>query len=218
MAYKPSDSPPMMLVGPDPIILPEYGARWVFLKMLQLECPQFVEELHALRAGCAADVTRWLTRWGVTDEWLVEIVWDTIWWARRATADSSPRLHYALLEGCHVQYPHFAPRLTAPFPLVREGRIETPQECTARIEGELAEQLRQYTSYLQAVCGDDHAEMRRDAQWAALVFAGQSYTRVADSFRYLDRCNQPDATVKVAVHRFCQRIGLTLARRRRRKS
>ena len=220
MPYKPPENPPMVLVGTDPIILPEYVARWVFLDALQMECPQFWDGLYALRDGRASDVTRWLSRWGVTDEWLIEIAWDTIWyWARRgAQAASTPRFHYELLEGCHVQWPLFDPRLTLPFPLVKDGRVETPQECAARIKAQFDEQLRQYTSYLQAVCGDDHTEMRQHAQWTAMVFAGQSYTRVAASFRHLKLCDQPDATVKMAVHRFSRRIGLTVARRRRRKS
>jgi hypothetical protein len=221
MSYEPSSGVlPMVTVDPTAaIILPEYIGRWAFLSALQTEAPAFWLELHRLRED-ADGVAAWMARSGVVDEWLTEVIWSTVMnWKQRQTSHLAPGpgkrwWRYPLLDEGQVRIPLFSPRFTDPCLRGATGTIEAPEVFEARIRAEFDTQLAEYMRYLRSIAGEDHTEMKKHSMWTASAFTGVSYTKIAGKWHHLDQSYEPDAAVKMAVRRFCDRIGLTLPRRR----
>jgi hypothetical protein len=235
MPYKPSENLPMLKVSSDPVFVSEYTGRWAFLEALQLEGKKFWAELRDLeQQGDPGEIVKWMTRTGVTDEWLIEIIWETVRFWHDHPESPRARLEighhwfcYPLLEGARVQIPVFAPMFRMPilgtesmlsWPDGATGTIETSDHFASRMRSEFESQLQEYLRYYRSITGEDRTGLRQHAQWTALVFTGLSYMRIANRFTHLRTSNQPDATVKVAVRNFSEWIGLTLPRRRRRRT
>ena len=208
------------------------------MEALQLEYPQFWRDLESLQQqGDAAEIVKWMTRVGVVDEWFVDVVWETIrFWLGRADArpsaqsasdQSIPRVllqrgfrgwfRYPALQDAQVEFPHFVPRFTQPFPVGPTGNMEAVEEFASRVRSEFEVQLKQYLNYLRSVTGEDHTELRQHAQWTALAFVRTPYVLIANQFKSLALSEQPDAVIKMAVYRFSRRIGLTLPGKRRQR-
>jgi hypothetical protein len=219
MPYKPSENLPMLKVSSDPVFVSEYTGRWAFLEALQLEGKKFWADLRDLQQqGDPGEIVKWMTRAGVTDEWFVGVIWETIgfWHAHpespRSRLEPGERwFRYPLVEDASCQIPIFDPRFSKAAFCDSADR----EEVIVRLCSEFESQLRQYFGYLDSITGEDHPELRQHAQWTALAFTGLSYTRIAYQFKYLGTSDQPDAIVKMAVRRFSTGIGLTLPRRRR---
>ena len=214
----------MVKAGPEPLFVQEYTGRWFFLEALQIEDREFWSELQDLRKQSEDTViVNWMTRTGVIDAWFIEIIWDTVHlWSDHpssASAQLAPGcrwFRYSLLEDGQVRFPIFAPQFSPPSPDGSSGNMESPDQFASRTRSEFESQLKEYVRYLRSVTGEDHTELRKHAQWAAMAFAGLSYVHIADQFKHLRTSLQPDMTVKMAVRRFSERIGLTLPGRRRR--
>jgi hypothetical protein len=221
MSYKPgANDLPMMKLGPEPLFLQEYTGRWFFLEALQIAHPKFWSDLRDLH-GEPREIETWRTRSSVVDEWFIDVIWETAkFWSDNPT---SPRtqlapgcrwFRYPILEDARVQIPLFAPRVPV-IPDTSTGTMESPDDFESRARAEFESQLKEYVRYLRSVTGEDHTELRQHAQWTAMAFAGASYVNIASQFRHLHTSMQPDMTVKMAIRRFSDRIGLTLPRRRR---
>jgi hypothetical protein len=219
MSYKPgAGNLPMAVVDPTaPIMLPEYVGRWAFLQALQLEAPGFWRELRRLE-GDPEKIVLWMTHNHVVDEWLVEVVWSTVaHWSRGpagALISGERWWRYPLLDDGQTQVPLFRPAFRNPHPMDVAGKLEKPEAFELRMRTQFDKQIGEYRSYLQSIIGEDHTEMRKHSQWTALAFVGSSWVKIASMWHHLDQSYEPDATVKMAVRRFCARIGLTLPRRR----
>jgi hypothetical protein len=201
----------------------EYTGRFMFMEALQLEHKKFFSDLREVMAK-PDEIVRWMTRVGVVDEWLIEIVWDTLWfWARNP---DSPRLRlepghrwfrYALLEDERVQIPMFDPLFSLDPVRSSTGQPEDREQLIARVCSQFESQLRQFLRYMDSITGDDCPGLKRHAQWTAMAFAGMSYVRIAGQFTNVGvKAYSPDDVVKMAVRRFSKRIGLTLPGRQAR--
>jgi hypothetical protein len=209
----------------DPLLLAEHVARWAFMEALQFETQVWADLRHLQLQGDRAAIARWMSRVGIVDDWFIEIIWETVghWCSNpnspAATLEIGSRwFRYPMLDKGECQIPLFSPTFDRPIFLTDSGKLETPDDFAKRIRGEFETQLSEYVRYLKSVTGEDHALLRQHAQWTALAFVGLSYTRISGRFTHLRMSYKPDATVKMAVRRFSERIGLTLPRRRHRRS
>lgn len=217
----------MAKITPGPLFVSEYVGQLAFLNALQIEAPVFWTELRDLQQRADPDkIVRWMTHTGVVDPWFIEVVWDTVELWSKQPANPRSQLapnccwfHYSFVfDEKTLQIPFFNPQFEKPLPLpdISPGLPESTDKFASRIRSEFEGQLQEYVRYLRSIYGEDHTELRQHAQWVALAFTGLSYVRIANKFRGLNQSLQPDTTVKMAVRRFSERIGLTLPGKRRR--
>lgn len=97
---------------------------------------------------------------------------------------------------------------------------ESLQEFMDRVTHAFEEQLREYEKdFNRRFTFETDPETAKHATWAAARFCGAGYMQIAERWPGLLRGirkdpEQPDKTVNMAVRRFAERIGLTLAKRR----
>jgi hypothetical protein len=98
-------------------------------------------------------------------------------------------------------------------------QVESVAEFKIRVLRTCEEQLREYEKdFHRALTFDRDPETAKHAAWTAARFCGAGYMHIAERWPGLLRGlskdpEQPDKTVNMAVRRFAERIGLTLAKR-----
>lgn len=101
-----------------------------------------------------------------------------------------------------------------------ESEGESLEEFETRATRAFNDQLRAYISdFHRQLTFERDLETMKHAIWTAARFCGAGYMHIAETWPGLIRGiskdpEQPDKTVNVAVRRFAERIGLTLAKRR----
>lgn len=158
---------------------PDTKARFMFLLALRVRMPPFWETLHAgvWKAGTPEALFWWKAQWNVVDDWLLDVVRDTLeYWG------SEPESPDAAL---NPAYKWFLYR-----PLLRgdQKSFQLVLENPRPIEGELAVPLKEWAQLLPVSCLHPSAPNARTAEVAAALESGQSESIEEFKARVLRTC------------------------------
>lgn len=226
----------------------DFAGRTMFLMVLRQRWPSFWKSLNNVwRSRDYKSIQPWLISHSVRDEWLVDVIEQTLnAWERDPDGPNArlepENLWFFYFEDESEAY-DFVPRFTDPSPrygakggqcytgknvavalhqvdpkklepIRSEIRVETLKEFELRMKREFNEQLRDYIRQLKA---DDYIDQRSEllkhAEWTVLVMSGMSPVKIAQNwlgFRNDTNIEFPEKTVRLAVKRFAESIGLTL--------
>jgi len=222
--------------------LVDIEGRVLFLYSLQTVRPGFWVSFNQMwRAGRRDLVEPWLKDHQITDQWLLEVLCETM-----LAWDGKPDGPGANLQPGYIWYScgeegdtpvvgNFRPILTQPYPmydsdrvlsaemlqdtcleelqiLCRSAEIETLEAFERRMLSQFRQQLKCYSKRVRSVMGyGKKAERVKHATWTARVFVGETRAVIAREQR---RNRDAESAVARAVTRFAQAIRLTLPARK----
>ena len=215
--------------------------RYLFLRALQSVSPQFWQDLQqSAMKGDHLSADKWAACIGIVDEWLIQVLRDTLahWVESPQDGGSQLRPGFEWFSyRAEIPVRPFSPVFDNPYPRLigipsedpgpridpyQRGRliklqelsgIETPNDFDRRIRRQFQQQLAAYKEYLRHFSprAETGAERTTRAKWTALVYTRRkTFREVAAEWPGLKRNADTEEVVRNAIARFAHDIRLTL--------
>lgn len=227
-----------------------FAKRVEFVLALRRSYPAFWPSLNQVWREDLDRLGDWLRQRNVVDQWLIDIVHQTIKaWTRDPSGPNATlqpdHPWYCLFSSAEPQalinskVPDSEPVLDDPYPLWKgpdtgliadaiskasgselpellqsfrnDEWIEPIDDFQKRMTNQFREQLTEYCKQVRSAYGFKwNPQTESHAEWTAVAFAGVSYARISEYYLAGAPHQDPASTVRKAVIRFADEIGLTL--------
>jgi hypothetical protein len=207
--------------------------RSLFLNALQAQVPEFFRGFQKSLDHLPGDthesaIEVWAESFGIVDAWLIRVLKDTDsdWQAKPegARAQFRDKSEWFVYKERDQAIPPFNPRFENAWPNVNaETRgVETVEAFSSRMTEQFKSQLKDYSNMMRHLSREgERAERRKHAIWTVLVFTGRTVQEIVQAEELARKLRAKtqrvplsqgdlESTIKKAVQRFAQDIGLTV--------